>query len=528
MVLTTHLSFIHDVVFFGSDIIHNLINPDMGRPRVTAEEIRVLQDTSTWAYDPVTYEHYFNWKNVTEIEYGFGEYNNPDMYYQAPLLHTVELTELQAGQKYFYRVADSCAVLSFQMPPFYYTGAPEAEKAALYPFSLGLTGDLGQTDVSLKSMEALAALEADAVLLVGDLSYADGYGNSWDTFGRAFEALASHVPVLTTGGNHEVGSGEAWLPYQLRYPTPYQGSGSPDPAYWGREVGPVHVIALNAYADSNNNSLQFRWVADYLETKVNRDRTPWVVVMVHAAWYCSNTVHWKEAEKMRVSMEPLLYSYGVDIVLSGHVHAYERTTGVYLEELNECGPAYLVLGDGGNYEAEVTPWREDPSTASGMPVWSAFRESSFGVGELTIVNSTHASYSWHRHACGSDSAADYHMNFSSACYSPDDNSAQKMETSDEVWFVRPGQGACPNRHVTSSHEVHPSQSDPSSSDDSDDDTFGFLTKDALYAITASLLMLCFGLLATVAFLWNKLSVREADLESVHNGDYKGVFEEEGA
>ena len=179
------------------------------------------------------------------------------------------------------------------------------------------------------------------------ICFSKRYGNSWDTFGRAFEALASRVPVLTTGGNHEVGSGEAWMPYQLRYPTPFVGSGSPDPAYWGREVGPMHVIALNAYSDSQNTSLQYRWLENYLDTQVNRARTPWVVVMVHAAWYCSNTVHWKEAEKMRLAMEPLLYSYGVDIVLAGHVHAYERSTAVYLEEVNECGMSYLVLGDGG-------------------------------------------------------------------------------------------------------------------------------------------------------------------------------------
>jgi hypothetical protein len=207
------------------------------------------------------------------------------------------------------------------------------------------------------------------------------------------------------------------------------------------------------------------------------------------------------------------------------VHAYERTTAVYLEEVNECGMSYLVLGDGGNYEAEVTPWREDASTPTGMPAWSAFRESSFGVGELIVVNSTHASYSWHRHACGSTSDADYHMNFSSSCSSPGDNSAQNMETSDTTWFIRPDKGTCPNRHVSSSHEVYPETDSTPSGDDDNDDEFGFLTKDALYAISVSLLVICFGLLLTVAYLWNKLAVRESDFDSVHNGDYKGVTDE---
>lgn len=31
-----------------------------------------------------------------------------------------------------------------------------------------------------------------------------------------------------------------------------------------------------------------------------------------------------------------------------------------------------------------------------QPEWSVFREASFGHGELKIVNSTHAFWSWHR------------------------------------------------------------------------------------------------------------------------------------
>jgi hypothetical protein len=38
-------------------------------------------------------------------------------------------------------------------------------------------------------MQALSDLAPSAVLLVGDLCYADGYGSIWDTFGRAFETI---------------------------------------------------------------------------------------------------------------------------------------------------------------------------------------------------------------------------------------------------------------------------------------------------------------------------------------------------
>ena len=46
---------------------------------------------------------------------------------------------------------------------------------------------------------------------------------------------------------------------------------------------------------------------------------PWLVAALHAPWYSSYKAHYKEAECMRVAMEKLLYSYGVDIVFNGHV-----------------------------------------------------------------------------------------------------------------------------------------------------------------------------------------------------------------
>lgn len=114
------------------------------------------------------------------------------------------------------------------------------------------------------------------------------------------------------------------------------------------------------------------------------------------------------------------------------------------------------------------------------------------------------------------------MNFSTSCYSPGDNSVQKMETSDVTWFVRPDEDSCPNRHVTTSNEIYPTVE---SVEDDDDDEFSFLSKGALFVISMSLLVICFGLLLTIAFLWNKLSVKESDLDSIHNGDYKSMFDE---
>ncbi|GAX77671.1 hypothetical protein CEUSTIGMA_g5114.t1 [Chlamydomonas eustigma] len=48
--------------------------------------------------------------------------------------------------------------------------------------------------------------------------------------------------------------------------------------------------------------------------------------------------------------EDLFFQSGVDLILNGHVHAYERTHPMYQYSRNECGPVHVVIGDGGNIE----------------------------------------------------------------------------------------------------------------------------------------------------------------------------------
>mmetsp|Transcript_24268 Transcript_24268/g.33296 ORF Transcript_24268/g.33296 Transcript_24268/m.33296 type:complete len:626 (-) Transcript_24268:167-2044(-) len=447
-----------------------LYAPEMGKPLETASYIVKLQNSSVWARSRIngTSQHWANYYMSTSSTpvLGITRYNNPYMYYDSQILHTATLTGLVAGKTYYYKPVDSCQLFSFKMPP------KSDGTSKSYPMLVGLVVDLGQTAVSNASINALISMNPSVVLLAGDLAYADGFYALWDTFGNLFEPLASKIPVLSTGGNHEVGASEQWRSYSLRYPTPHKGSGSTNFCYYGKVVGVMHVIALCTYAGFSNTSLQYNWLENYLATKVNRTQTPWLVTIMHAPWYSSNTGHWMEAELMRRSLEPILYKYGVDIVLCGHVHSYERTLPVYNNSLNQCGPVHLTIGDGGNYEGTYVPWRTP------KPVWSAFRESSFGVAGLDFLNRTTAKYSWHRHACqGGNYSINFAMNFSDACVTPGDNGGYSMQTSDVAFIVKPPRSLCPNRWIstatvqTPSTVSYPSAAPSSCSSSSSDNTY---------------------------------------------------------
>lgn len=384
--------------------------------------------TDTWAYDPKTGWKYPSWREigVQQVEGDkMGWYKNPLERYDSPKVHTVVLTGLKEGETYTYQVENDDRSFTFTYPMY------------KYPYHVGLVGDIGQTPVSNSSMHLLSGLKPDVVLLTGDLSYADGYYPRWDSFGIMFETLGSQVPVMTVPGNHEYGSAEAFKSYNVRYPMPYLQSGSSDPNYWSRDIGPMHVVGLNSYASAKAGSYQYRWLLQDLKS-FDRKKTPWLVAMMHAPWYNSNLGHYGEAKVMMEHLEDIFFEHGVNLVLAGHVHSFERTWPAYRNETNACGPSYINIGDGGNREGPYAHWLpfEKPYKA-----WSAFRQGAFGIGDLKIMNETHAFFTWRRNACFDNGEANFDA---TNCSSTGDNSKNSLKADDISWIVR-GVGKCQNQ-----------------------------------------------------------------------------------
>ncbi|XP_024361946.1 purple acid phosphatase 18 isoform X2 [Physcomitrium patens] len=306
--------------------------------------------------------------------------------YQSGQMHHVKIGPLQDSTTYFYRCGGYGPEYNFTTPPP--SGPSE-------PVKFAVVGDLGQTDWTMSTLGHVAAYDYDVLLFAGDLSYADYIQSRWDTFGQMMSPYANYKPWMVTEGNHEKESlpllVESFLAYNTRWEMPYKESGSNSNLYYSFEVAGVHVLMLGSYTDFDTESEQYKWLQVDL-AKVNRAKTPWLIAMLHAPWYNSNTAHQgeDESEDMMAAMETLLYQNNVDLLFAGHVHAYERNLRVYKKKLDECGIVHITIGDGGNREGLATDWK------STQPAWSAKRESSFGFGQLNVVNGTHALWSWHR------------------------------------------------------------------------------------------------------------------------------------
>ncbi|MBA0836893.1 hypothetical protein Goarm_009083 [Gossypium armourianum] len=334
--------------------------------------------------------------------------------YTSGYIHHCTIKNLEYNTKYMYEIG-----IGYTIRRFWFKTPPRTGPDV--PYTFGLIGDLGQThdsNVTLTHYESNPK-KGKTVLFLGDLSYSNDYpfhdNTRWDTWGRFLERNAAYQPWIWTAGNHELDFAPQLvcrLTLLALTGTAYYSSSIynllPIPQPFDCNLLPCTV----AYAHKQNvlkrrygkSSPQYKWLRDELP-KVDRSTTPWLIVLMHCPIYTSNSHHFMEGETMRVVFESWFVKYKVDVVFSGHIHAYERSkrisniaynivNGMCTPVDDQSAPVYITIGDGGNHDGPAIGMVEP------QPSFSAYREASFGHGIFDIKNRTHAYFSWHRNQEG--------------------------------------------------------------------------------------------------------------------------------
>ncbi|XP_057778406.1 purple acid phosphatase 2-like [Salvia miltiorrhiza] len=329
--------------------------------------------------------------------------------YTSGYIHHCTINNLEFDTKYYYVVGSGNVTRKF-----WFVTPPQPGPDV--PYTFGLIGDLGQTHNSNQTVThyELNPAKGQAILFVGDLSYADSYplhdNTRWDTWGRFVERNVAYQPWIWTAGNHEIdyvpeiGETIPFKPFTHRYWTPYKASNSTSPLWYSIKRASAYIIVLSSYSAYAIYTPQYKWFTNEI-SKVNRAETPWLIVLMHSPLYSSYVHHYMEGETMRVMYEEWFVKYKVDVVFAGHVHAYERSERISNIQYNvvnglctpindDSAPVYITIGDGGNQEGLLTEMTEP------QPKYSAYREPSYGHGIFDIKNRTHAYFGWHRNQDG--------------------------------------------------------------------------------------------------------------------------------
>lgn len=143
---------------------------------------------------------------------------------------------------------------------------------------------------------------------------------------------------------------------------------------------------------SNIKNAQTNWLAKDLAS-VDRSKTPWVLVAGHRPWYISAQNDSSDVcLECQSVFEPLFIQYGVDLVLSGHVHAYERNAPLANYAVDPAGlnnpkaPWYITNGAAGHYDGL-------DSLLEPLPYYSVFaQDTAYGWSRITFHNCTHMTH----------------------------------------------------------------------------------------------------------------------------------------
>ena len=151
--------------------------------------------------------------------------------------------------------------------------------------------------------------------------------------------------------------------------------------YYSSNVGPVHVLTLNTLIPYASGSPQWNWMVADLAA-VDRTVTPWLIVVFHMPIYHTYEIPFKSCECVRTAYEPVFMQYGVDFVVNGHVHSYERTHPTFNYTLNNNGPVWIMVGDGGTAEGMAKLFIDQNDPISGQPMCSNTAASAHPVGAV--------------------------------------------------------------------------------------------------------------------------------------------------
>lgn len=276
------------------------------------------------------------------------------------LMHYVTVKGLKKGEPYLYQViaiTESGDTLSGPMTDF---TIPDYERQAV---TFAVVSDTqGNPEVWGKIAELMYAERPSFIVHAGDLVSHGLKKDEWvDEFFRPANNLLRYYPLYTTLGNHEMNS--RYYYQYLNYPKP-PSSGirtseglDGDESFIFREgfdimpvvrKGNALFIFVNTNKDLLPGSPQYRKLEKTLASSGDR----WKIIVQHHPVYVSfrDTGYMKspEGDKNVAHLRELYEDYGVDLVLNGHVHHYERTEPVYRDQIDRAkGVVYVTAGGGG-------------------------------------------------------------------------------------------------------------------------------------------------------------------------------------
>lgn len=282
--------------------------------------------------------------------------------------HEVMITGLQPYTKYYYAIASNNQTLTVPSFSIYFYTMPPYGSDGNYKFWVvgdAGTGSVNQTRVKNGFLKHTNHQYMDGWLWLGDNAYDGGFDSEYQSNvfqPNLFGDVMRRMVVWPTPGNHDYNHNLPFSPSPAYFniftlPTLGEAGGVPSgtEAYYSFNYGNIHFISLDSYDQGRGPGDP---MAQWLQNDLAANTQPWVIAYWHHPPYTkgshnSDNSNFLDGElvDMRQNILPILENHGVDLVLCGHSHCYERSKLIdgHYGYSNSLQPSMIKNPTGGNY-----------------------------------------------------------------------------------------------------------------------------------------------------------------------------------
>lgn len=288
--------------------------------------------------------------------------------------HDVTVSGLSPDTKYFYSIGSSSPATETYNSGSKYFFITFPIKGTERLTKIWAIGDCGtnngnQLNVRNNYMKYMGTQHTDLMLLLGDNAYDAGLDGEYQNrfFNIYQDSLLRNVGLWPAPGNHDYANTAARqndhnIPYYNIFSLPTNGESGGVPsgteAYYSYDFANIHFLSLDSYGKDSNTYLlydtlgpQVRWIKKDLEANTQR----WTIAYWHHPPYTLGS-HNSETESdliaIRTRFIRILERYGVDLIICGHSHVYERSyfmNGYYGNEASFNLATYGISTSTGKY-----------------------------------------------------------------------------------------------------------------------------------------------------------------------------------
>ncbi|MBD0777561.1 metallophosphoesterase [Maribacter sp. ANRC-HE7] len=256
--------------------------------------------------------------------------------------HEVTLSGLTPNTKYYFNIGNRTEVLSESVTGDMYviTAPTPGTDQFVRAWIIGDPGT-GNTfqrwvrDAYYNYVDTTATNpgKTDMMLFLGDNAYNTGKDSEYqNAFFDVYDDMFKKSVAWSCLGNHDGDSADSDTqsgPYYdiFTFPTAGEAGGTPSgtEAYYSFDYANIHFIILDSHHTSRAvGGPMYNWAL----TDIQNTAQDWIVTLFHHPAYSKGS-HDSDVDhrpvEMRENFTPMLEANGVDLVLSGHSHSYERS-----------------------------------------------------------------------------------------------------------------------------------------------------------------------------------------------------------